>query len=244
MKKMTSDYKIFKKHELNRDIIENHVIKLMTSIQMHNMLEFRPIFVNGDMEVTDGQHRLEAAKRLKLPIWYEVSESFEGLDLITLNSVQRNWALDDFLAYYVKQGNPSYILLDKLSKEYEIPIGITMKLMTNKSTRHTAKFRAGTFEVESNLEAFKENVLFAQKLIAMCQKKVIGKKAFLKQAKFFQALMYFMTNAFVDKEVFEHKLEVRIDSLRSCTNLAAYDNLFRDIYNFRNPAPVRSKRYD
>ena len=65
----TSDYSIFKKFPGNRDINPLNLRKITNSIKMHNMLDLKPIIVTESMEVTDGQHRLEAAKVLGVPIF-------------------------------------------------------------------------------------------------------------------------------------------------------------------------------
>ena len=67
----TTDYSIFKKINGNRGISHSHVTKLTAAIARRNLLQLFPIIVNEKMEIVDGQHRLWAAKRLKLPIYYE-----------------------------------------------------------------------------------------------------------------------------------------------------------------------------
>ncbi|MEK6878376.1 MAG: ParB/Srx family N-terminal domain-containing protein, partial [Nanoarchaeota archaeon] len=69
----TTDYKMFKKLKGNRNIYKPHLNGLIQSIQEENLLQYNPITINSDMEIVDGQHRLEAAKILKLDIYYLVN---------------------------------------------------------------------------------------------------------------------------------------------------------------------------
>ena len=95
----TSDYSIFKKHESNRVINELALRKLINSIKSKNMLELRPILVDSQMRVIDGQHRLEAAKALRVPIFYLMKKESESLDIILLNT-QKRWSIEDYLNFF------------------------------------------------------------------------------------------------------------------------------------------------
>lgn len=70
--KETKDYNIFKKHPNNREIFHANLEKIKRSIQIKNLLEYRPIIVDKKMQVIDGQHRLEAARQLGVPIYYQM----------------------------------------------------------------------------------------------------------------------------------------------------------------------------
>ena len=58
----TTDYDIFKGIVGNRKVEKKHVEMLTGAIDRNNLLNVRPIIVNEEMMVIDGQHRLEAAK--------------------------------------------------------------------------------------------------------------------------------------------------------------------------------------
>jgi len=70
----TKDYSIFKKHESNRGIDQNNLKKIVNSIKAEDLLAFRPILVDAQMRVIDGQHRLEAARLLDLDVYYQRKE--------------------------------------------------------------------------------------------------------------------------------------------------------------------------
>ena len=67
---VTSDYSKFSYLVGNRDIVNKHVKDLSGHIDERDLSI--PIIVNENMEVCDGQHRLEAYKVLGLPVHYIV----------------------------------------------------------------------------------------------------------------------------------------------------------------------------
>lgn len=66
----TSSYTRFNSMRGNRKVSERHVRSLVNSISNRNLLAANPILVDEAMNVIDGQHRLEAARKLNTPIYY------------------------------------------------------------------------------------------------------------------------------------------------------------------------------
>ena len=82
--KTTRDYEVFKKLKGNRDVTESQVEKVIKSIKTIGLLP-NPVIVNENMEVVDGQARVEACKRLGLAVPYMVANG-AGIDTaIALN---------------------------------------------------------------------------------------------------------------------------------------------------------------
>ena len=81
----TKDYEMFKFRDDNRPLSQPHLKALIDSIKSKNLLEMRPIQVNAQFEVIDGQHRIAAAKALGVDIYYQVEESLNPEDIIRLN---------------------------------------------------------------------------------------------------------------------------------------------------------------
>ncbi len=113
----TKDYDMFKKHENNRDIDSGNLRRIMASIQTQNMLEFRPILVDSKMRIIDGQHRLEAAKKLDVEVFYQINEESSHEDIALLNSAQKRWYTQDYMNYYASLGKSAYAKLLDYSKK-------------------------------------------------------------------------------------------------------------------------------
>ena len=113
----TKDYSIFKRLVGNRDIPESRISKIVESIQtigwVHN-----PIIVNEKMEVIDGQGRLTALQRLKMPVEYIIAEGAGNKECIYMNMNMVNWKLPDFIKSYAEQGNENYQRLLSLMERY------------------------------------------------------------------------------------------------------------------------------
>jgi len=73
---------------MNRDIKPSKVNKLMKSISDNNALHLRPILVDTDYNIIDGQTRYKAAKALGLPIEIHLIDKSDWnyKDLITINT--------------------------------------------------------------------------------------------------------------------------------------------------------------
>ena len=114
---VTKDYSIFKRLVGNRDIPEIRISKIVESIQtigwVHN-----PIIVNEKMEVIDGQGRLTALQRLKMPVEYIIAEGAGNKECIYMNMNMVNWKLPDFIKSYAEQGNENYQRLLTLMERY------------------------------------------------------------------------------------------------------------------------------
>ncbi len=110
---VTTDYSIFKGYVGNRVVNMHHVNDLIKSIARKNMLAQNPIMVNENMQVIDGQHRLEAAKANNLPLYYMIVSGGNLEDIQALNTSSLRWTALDFLKSYVEQGAEQYIELEK-----------------------------------------------------------------------------------------------------------------------------------
>ena len=109
MAEKTTNYKMFRYYNSNRDVNQGHLKKIAKSIAIHpELLPTRPILVDKKFNIIDGQHRFEACKQLKLPVYYEVFEEGKDENAITLNIDSRPWTLDDYAKFYATKGNKHY----------------------------------------------------------------------------------------------------------------------------------------
>lgn len=113
----TKDYSIFRRLTGNRDIPESRISKIVESIQTIGWVR-NPIIVNEKMEVIDGQGRLTALQRLKMPVEYIIAEGAGNKECIYMNMNMVNWKLPDFIKSYAEQGNENYQRLLSLMERY------------------------------------------------------------------------------------------------------------------------------
>lgn len=103
-----SDLSKFKTIVGNRSVDEVRVKKIMKSIREVGMIP-APIIVNDLWEVIDGQGRLEACKRLGLPIPFVVINGLGIRECRAMNIYAEKWNLLDYLESFASAGNQNYV---------------------------------------------------------------------------------------------------------------------------------------
>jgi len=145
----TSDYDRFKIIESNRTLKTEHIQNLIKSLtERPDMLKSRPILVNQKWEIIDGQHRFEASKELKLPIYYVMGKGLGIAEAQRLNSIQRNWNLDDFARSYAMEGHEQYQRFLEWKKEFGMPFSILRLYCEGyERKRGNESFKRGDFKM-------------------------------------------------------------------------------------------------
>lgn len=113
----TKDYNQFKSLSTNRRLSSSNLNRLKASFKAYPGIVI-PIWANDNMEVIDGNHRLQIAKELELPLYFYVKEG-GIIQARIMNTFTAKWKNEDFHHSHVQENNPTYVLLDKLYKEYE-----------------------------------------------------------------------------------------------------------------------------
>jgi hypothetical protein len=237
----TNNYDIFQKHLSNRITEEGKVVKIMKSIQSKNLLEYRPILVDEQMHIVDGQHRLEAAKRLNIDIYYTIQKGASSEDMYILNQNQNPWVMRDFHHYFVNEGFPEYIRLQKFMDKNELTLRNALVLIQGRNGgKDTKQFNLGKFKFPEDADYLEimEKIQIINRISDFIRQKIIGTKNFLKNANYLIALSHFLNIREVNIPLFMEKLAMRLDLIRPCTKSKDYMLIFKTIYNFRNRAPI------
>ncbi|NJL54137.1 ParB N-terminal domain-containing protein [bacterium] len=137
--KKTKDYKIFKFSPCNAVIKKEHVERVAASIKIKNMLHMRPILVNKDMEVIDGQHRLKAAQLLGLPIFYQIDDSLQDEDMGLLNSNARVWKVEDYVHHYAQRGKDHYIKFREFLNKTGLRLDLALNIIGQEGGKNKKK---------------------------------------------------------------------------------------------------------
>lgn len=124
--KETREYDLFKFVGKNRGVDPQKVsLFKKTMKESPHLPALNPILVNESMEIIDGQHRFHACRDLGIPIYYLQSAELTHEDIITLNKDRKNWTLDDFINFHVRNGNKNFISLVAFSKESGLTISMS-----------------------------------------------------------------------------------------------------------------------
>lgn len=152
----TEDYSLFKRIDGNRTINKAQVQKLYDSISADpELTKAAPIIVNDKMEVVDGQHRLEALKRLNLPVYYLQVNGLNLSEVQKLNSATKVWTPYDYAKSFAELKNKNYITYLEFRHKYHLSHEVLVKYMAGGKDITTTMFRAGKFRTDNLKEADK-----------------------------------------------------------------------------------------
>ena len=231
----TKNYEMFKFREDNRTNIDNnHVKRLVQSIQAKDLLEMRPIVVNSDMEVIDGQHRLLAAKELQKAIYYRVERDLAGSDIILMN-IAKSWGMPDFLNYYVKNGNANYIQLQDFMAKNRISFKIAIALTMAPTRENQDKFKKGEYKFVEDLGT--EDLDNCWRTIDYI-KKMNGFSDYTSTSRFWKCLLKLVQHEAFNAEKWYVNLQKMIERVGPRARSTDYMTMFTDIHNWRNPSKV------
>lgn len=149
--RVTRDYSIFEMHELNRRLHEDR--RLLASMKKVGFMPSSPIQCVrsngiGKLKVVRGHHRLDLAKRLKLPVWYVIDDS--KVDVFDLEGGKQAWSATDFLDARSADGNADCARVIKFRREHGLTLGAAASLVGGQSAGSANKVRQikdGTFKV-------------------------------------------------------------------------------------------------
>lgn len=230
--KATTDYDSFKFRSDNRKSDRNHVENLMTSIMQGNDLHLHPIIVNEDKEVIDGQHRLMAARKLEVPIYYVVDEDFDPIKMVVFNTTQKRWATNDYLNYWCEQGREDYLKLREFVDDVGFSLTNTIRWMNAHGARQYVAFRKGAFKFRIDEKRLR-GIMHSKKLMLYMKERNFKPTSIYNQSAFHEAMQKFFTDPVVDSDRFFQKLEISPFSLLQTRSWQSYIEQFADIYNYK-----------
>jgi|SRR5208282_4108404 len=238
MIKSTKDYSIFIKSEFNRDLNKSNLRKIKDSINSRNLLKLRPILVNENMEIIDGQHRLQAAKDLGIEIYYQINKASETEDIILLNANQKSWVLEDYLNYYCKKESIDYVKFFNFLTKNDIKFNVASALFNIAGGDALDRFRRGGFKFPDNLDEINMIMFYRRNFASFIEKRYIGDKRFLNSTNFNRMFFHFCYSKSFNFEIFMQKLEMKLDWMRKSSSLAGYYEILKSIYNYKNSSPI------
>jgi len=247
----TNDYTIFRIIKGNRKLDEVNVKRIIES--MKESYEFTLVIVNEKMEVIDGQHRIEACKRLGLEITYIIIEGLDLTDVIRYNSIQKSWQKPQHLESQIDLGNQAYIWLYEFMKNYpEFSLGTAESILTN--TYGGANKNKGIKDADGKLVG-KKLLFQTGGLIITAQDRLNGYtsggkirmyKPYFKKYNngiFVKTLISLFQNKKFDNDEMIRKIIQQPTLMVQCSTIKQYKLLLQDIYNHGKSAKKRISLY-
>lgn len=147
----------FNKLDGQRPIDESNVKNLMDSIVNDGGI-IQPVIIDGELNVIDGGHRVEAISRLNeqgynFPIYYVINHSAGSYSMKESNIVRKDWNLNNFLEFEAKQGDTVCLRVLQLQKEYnDFAPGVVANIMNDVLGRTAIKsLRDGNYNIEEQV---------------------------------------------------------------------------------------------
>lgn len=221
--KSTKNYSKFKLFGSNRDLKPRNVSRLMESIKKIGLSPFKPIIVDKHYKVIDGQNRLEACKRLNIPVYYVRSNHTE-FDIPVLNANQEKWRTEDYVKYYAKQDVKSYQLLLEISGKCHATISGIMAAL---DCRDNEAIKDGSFSLSGDSTTLAKIV---EDRLNFCFE-IRGKRSISR--KICIAINYLSRVKTFNYELLKKRMKERPHLVHTCDNVNDYIKMFTQIYNFR-----------
>ena len=214
----TSDYNKFKKLLGNRDVPEQLIAKIMESIKSVGYV-LNPCVINGKNEIIDGQGRIEALKRLGMPVNYVIDMKAGLEQCVHLNINGTPWTTNDYIHSYIQQGNENYKNLSELMELFP-DIGVPViafaiqdvvyekKGHGNASLKHRNCIITGDFICsEEQKEVAYEKLVYVSPFVPI-SKVVRGTNTHFLKAIIFAAFIGGADRERLYKKVFERQQEI------------------------------------
>jgi hypothetical protein len=230
----TTDFDQFTFLKDNRDISHSHVAELVEKIKMSNMLELEPIIVNEKMEVMNGQHRLLAAKRLGVPIYYKVVEGLTSVQMRMCN-LNRQWTDSDYLKHYIANDFEEYKKLYEFMLKQSLRLNVAMNLAMGSTHDLRRNFRDGTFKFRQDLTT--DNLEMCKETISTI-KRLNGQSIYLDSVRFWRAMILLISHKDFDMCKWISNLSRMCTRMGVKASMLDYLNLMTSIYNWRNPNKI------
>jgi hypothetical protein len=228
----TSEYEVFERLPGNRPIDEAHVLNLMKAMKKKDLRT--PIQINQNFEVIDGQHRLEARRRLGIPVPYFATIGYGLEEVQELNAKQKKWTNDDFVKSFIELGKVDYRTYQWFRHQFKLPHEASVMLLSGESDRSLrGKFKNGDFKV-NQLDRAKE---VARKFVEI--------EPFFpdywNHSRFVNAVMVCLKKKNFDFKKFMAKLKANPTILKPQASLDNYLQHIEDVYNYRSvkKVPIR-----
>jgi len=235
----TNDYSIFKSVNFNRDKKRKHIESVKKMLIKDNLLHLHPILVNEKMEVIDGQHRLEAARELNVPVFFIKSDvSYEHI--LNSNLLQKKASLADVIKFYaLKDRLRDYIELQKNVNALNIsPKAMLSFMFGSTSPGLVALIKSGKFRMPPNASKLEGLIFSYQLFLDYCREKRITPIAMFISFHFTVAFRNLLLLDSFSEKLFYQKLDNRWFDLKPQINSKEWTRVLVDIYNWKNRSPL------
>jgi hypothetical protein len=200
-------------------------------MRQKNLLNVCPIIVRKKekkLEILDGQGRFEAAKMLKLPIHYVITNDFGDSFIGEFNSTSTKWSMRDYIEWYANKGKKDYIELRKFCDETKIMPSTALSILTGITATDSGQ-SGNQNKIKSDFHDGKFKITDMENGIRVAKVINILKRHGIKHATH-RGVVVAISKL---KNRLNSKLEYQSTKFVKCADYHQYISLIDEIYNFK-----------
>jgi len=227
----TIDYDLFKKRKDNRPIDEKNVLTIMEGIGKIGQVQ--PISINERGQVDDGQHRLEACKRLRIPVKYFINNvNLETEDLAELQAAQAKWSTESYAHAFAD--NEDYTIYKEFSAIYpEFSHSLILIMLSNNKSEGNMHMYDSYKKGRIVIKSYRKAVQLAETV-----KKFAPFFPGYKKKSFVLAILHIIDNKDFDIDRMMRKLPKRCKSILDFSKSQDFIQVLQEIYNWKETKKV------
>ena len=223
---VTTNYDMFRRLEGNRAVTAARAAKIAESIKAVGQVPV-PIVVNENMEVVDGQGRLEALRGLGLPVYYIIVPHLYLDACVQMNITSTSWALMDYISSYAEIGNENYQRLLRLIDGHKVPVSTVCCAATGvMATMNNTVKRGGLILSEEMFADVDAMLSYVDMFVPICAQN--GIKA---TTSIYSALCFCYQCPSVDNKRMLDAFGKYLHKIHSTTDIVEICKMLSDVYN-------------
>jgi hypothetical protein len=237
----TTNYDMFKNISGNRSLNLFNVRRIIESIDVNGYLT-SVVIVNENMEVIDGQHRVEAARETGKPVLYVISQGYGVHQIQALNSNSKNWGREDYLNSYCELGIPVYLQIKAFREMYPtLSLTAILNILSLRLSNNTKRLEKGGEVREKKFEMGKFEIPNIELSVEIADHLAEFAEIYdgYNRTHFVAAIVHFMKNPNYSPSEMISKLKQQPTALVHCANTIQYKELLEKIYNYKRKASGR-----
>lgn len=142
----TRQYDLFQIIKGNREIDQARVKKLASEMLTNDLHAHRPIIVNEDYGIIEGQHTFSARVAMGAEVYFTICRAQSVKSIASFNSNVKAWKYPNYLEAYRKSGVEAYILFDQWVKGRGLSVGHGLSFLEGGGEgTTTTKFKDGDY---------------------------------------------------------------------------------------------------
>lgn len=228
----TDKYDMFNKQTGNRDLKRVKELKDTILLDGNSYPFFSPIIVNDDLEVIDGQHRLEICKELNCEVEYIVRKGLKIYDTVNMNRVANAWKNSDIIASYIARGLGLFPDVNILCKKYNLDPVTILGIVDRKYTKRDTLIKCKAVLPISRDDLYAKVDKYAPLLKDILSHRVNAKSSKC-STEMLESIMRMIDSVGYDHSVFLAQLDKYPHLFRSA-NLIKYNiEMLETLYNYK-----------